>query len=153
MADLALGSTVLFLDFDGVLHPRGGAVAGERFCKKAMLEGLLREPDLQHVLIVISSTWREVYPLRRLAQIFSDDIRHRVIDTTPVLGGDAPDFLRYREIRAWLNLHPAVSRWVALDDAVDDFPHGLRASGISTNPDVGLGDLELSKLRARLTAS
>jgi hypothetical protein len=144
---------VLFLDFDGVLHSRGGATAGERFSKRPMLEALLRESDLQHVVIVIASTWREVYPLRELASIFSNDIRPRIIDTTPTLSDTTSDYLRYREIREWLNLHSTVSRWVALDDAVEDFPHSKRGNLIFTNPDIGLESGVISRLRDMLKSS
>jgi len=50
---------VLFLDFDGVLHPQGGGAAGPRFSQLPLLEAWLREPDHARVGIVISSTWRE----------------------------------------------------------------------------------------------
>jgi hypothetical protein len=43
---------ILFLDFDGVLHPKGGG--GPRCTKMALLEALLREPVATHVEIVVS---------------------------------------------------------------------------------------------------
>lgn len=153
MNNIDKNCVVLFLDFDGVLHACGGAIAGERFSKKPMLEALLRESDLRHVVVVISSTWREVYPLRKLASIFSDDIRPRIIDVTPTLFDTASDYLRYREIREWLNLHPDVSRWVVLDDAMEDFPHSKRGNVIFTNPDIGLEGAVVSKLRVLLKSN
>ncbi len=143
-------NVVLFLDFDGVLHPRGGAAAGERFSKRPFLEALLRESCLQHVVIVISSTWREAYSLKSLVGVFSEDIQPRVIGATPILDDSATDYLRYREIREWLNKHPVISRWVALDDAVEDFPHGRRMNVVFTDPDVGLEQEAINSLRRLL---
>lgn len=143
-------SVVLFLDFDGVLHPRGGAAAGERFSKRPFLEALLRESSLQHVVIVISSTWREAYPLKSLVGVFSEDIQPKVIGATPILGDSTTEYLRYREIREWLNNHPVISRWVALDDAAEDFPHGKRTNVVFTDPDVGLERETINSLRRLL---
>lgn len=143
-------SVVLFLDFDGVLHPRGGAMAGERFSKKSMLEGLLREPALLHILVVISSTWREAYPLKSLISIFSEDIQPRIIGAAPILNDIDSAYQRYREIKAWLSHHPEVSRWVALDDAAGDFPQGRGLSGVFTDPDVGLENSDIDSLRRLL---
>lgn len=143
-------SVVLFLDFDGVLHPRGGAMAGERFSKKAMFEGLLREPALLHIVIVISSTWREAYSLKNLISIFSEDIQPRIIDATPILNDMDSAFQRYREIKGWLSRHPEVNRWVALDDAAGDFPQNKGLNGVFTDPDVGLEKRDIDSLRSLL---
>ena len=51
---------ILFLDFDGVLHPEGEdhiLNGGADFCFLPRLEALLRE--FPWVKIVISSSWRE----------------------------------------------------------------------------------------------
>jgi hypothetical protein len=45
---------ILFLDFDGVLHPYGGPLTHD-FCELPRLSKLLREPAYQHVDIVIMS--------------------------------------------------------------------------------------------------
>lgn len=144
------GRTVLFLDFDGVLHPTGGESSGARFAKRPLLETLLREPDLCHVEIVISSTWREAYPLKQLVSIFSEDIRPRIIGATPTLADVAPRYLRYREIKSWLAAHPAINYWAALDDAIDDFPSDKRANVVFTNPAIGLEYDHLILLRRLL---
>ena len=74
---------VLFLDFDGVLHPVGGNATGVPFSQVPMLEALLREARFSVVRIVISSTWARGVSLRRLRRIFSADIGRRIIDITP----------------------------------------------------------------------
>jgi hypothetical protein len=150
MVTINSDSVVLFLDFDGVLHPRGGALAGERFSKKSMLEELLREPALLHILLVISSTWREAYPLKSLVSIFSEDIQPRIIGATPILNDIDAAYQRYREIKAWLIRHPEVNRWVALDDAAGDFPQDGRLSSVFTDPDIGLKNSDIDSLRRLL---
>lgn len=142
--------TVLFLDFDGVLHPTGGESSGARFAKRPLLENLLREPDLCHVEIVISSTWREAYPLKQLISVFSEDIRPRIIGATPTLVDSVARHLRYREIKSWLVAHPEIDYWAALDDAIDDFPSDKRANVVFTNPAIGLEYDHLILLRRLL---
>ena len=54
---------ILFLDFDGVLHPEPCDEDGEPFCNLPALEAILR--DFPAVEIVISSMWRfDAYPCR-----------------------------------------------------------------------------------------
>jgi len=144
------GRTVLFLDFDGVLHPSGGEASGARFSRRPLLEALLREPDLCHVEIVISSTWREAYPLKQLIAVFSEDIRPRIIGVTPTLVDVALHHLRYREIKNWLAGHTEIVHWAALDDAIDDFPRDRRANVVFTNPAIGLEHDQLIALRRLL---
>ena len=75
---------ILFLDFDGVLHPEGEGHLpndGTDFCFLPRLEELLRE--FPHVRIVISSSWRERLAYPTLLKPFSEDIRARIIGTTP----------------------------------------------------------------------
>ena len=145
-----MNPNILFLDFDGVLHPVGGASSAGLFCRLPLLESLLREPELLQVSIVITSTWRQVYPLDRLLALFSLDIRPRVIDTTPVHKDEDSNFVRYREICAWLEIHPEVKRWVIVDDAESQFPSDKRANLVCTDPWIGLEIESLHALRQRL---
>ena len=65
---------ILFLDFDGVLHPEYSdrAVPDEiAFCHLPRFEAVLR--DFPNVEIVISSTWRYHLPLDALRERFSAD--------------------------------------------------------------------------------
>jgi hypothetical protein len=62
---------ILFLDFDGVLHPEGEAHihdGGADFCFLPRLEALLRE--FPEVKIVISSAWREQVRYETLVKPF-----------------------------------------------------------------------------------
>jgi len=126
---------ILFLDFDGVLHPEydGRAVPGEMaFCHLPRFEAVMRDfPDVE---IVISSMWRYHLPLEVLRERFSEDIRTRIIDTTPLVEREDPKYLPARregEILQWLAEHNRhADDWIALDDATWQFPtHRSRVIG------------------------
>ena len=118
---------ILFLDFDGVLHPVGEdrlPSEGTDFCFLPRLEALLRE--FLHVKIVISSSWREQLRYETLLKPFSSDIRSRILGATPHSGFGLPPPYGQREgeILAWLQVHDATDvPWVALDDAYWQFDH------------------------------
>jgi hypothetical protein len=68
---------ILFLDFDGVLHPRPVAARNcEVFCAIHRLEDVLRQvPDVE---VVISSSWRHHHPFGEMREYFAEDVRCRV---------------------------------------------------------------------------
>jgi hypothetical protein len=142
---------ILFLDFDGVLHPKGAGGAAEHFSRRPLLEALLLEAACADVRVVITSTWREAYSLAKLRQFFCAELQPRIIDRTPVLEDLDADHLRYREIRAWLNRHPEVKRWWALDDDRQGFPEAQLARIVLTDPDQALSAANIASLRALLT--
>jgi hypothetical protein len=144
----AAGGAILFLDFDGVLHPKG--TTGAKLVHRPLLEAFLREPVCGDVGVVISSTWREAIPLEKLRRLFSADIQPRIVGCTPVLEDTDVDYPRYTEIRAWLNGNPQVKRWAALDDSADEFPDSARMHAVFTDPGVGLDASLIDVLRAVL---
>ncbi|MEO8171185.1 MAG: HAD domain-containing protein, partial [Oxalobacteraceae bacterium] len=118
--------TLLFLDFDGVLHPFAMPPdAAQLFCHLPRLEGVLR--DFPEVQVVISSTWRESRSLAELAALFSPDIACRIIGVSPVIAirslADA-NAVRYREIVQFLEGQDKEEpiKWIALDDDADLVP-------------------------------
>lgn len=117
---------LLFLDFDGVLHPDGVAL----FSRLALLEEyLLKMPGVD---IVVSSTWRETDSLERLQGYFSEAIRDRVVGVTPSLEDGYDCGGRQREIHAFLEsagLNSENASWVALDDMAMFFRGRLSAPG------------------------
>ncbi len=140
---------VLFLDFDGVLHRRPLGAQGEIFERLPALESLLREPAYRDVRIVISSSWSAAYPWEIILELFSPDLRERVVDRTPECGiphGES----RWAELQVWLATHPEVTRWVAVDDAREAFPPGMEARVVFTDPRTGLDDRSLRLLREAL---
>jgi hypothetical protein len=142
--------SILFLDFDGVLHPVGGNADGNPFGQLPLLEALLREPALAEVKIVVSSTWREAYSMARLRQIFAPDMRGRVIDVTPSVDDYDGPHRRCWEIRAWLALHPEVEHWTVLDDNVSGFPRDWHPHAVFTDSYRGLVRHDIARLRTHL---
>jgi hypothetical protein len=109
---------LLFLDFDGVLHPALDATV-PTFCHLPLLESVLR--DAPHVRVVIASTWREGFALDELRALFSTDIAARVVGATPSLPGSS----RHAEVMAYLERHAThATTWLALDDSQVEFPRG-----------------------------
>jgi hypothetical protein len=105
---------ILFLDFDGVLHPINRANGA--FALAPHFEQVMR--DYPEIDIVISSTWREEYSLEKLRSVFSEDFRHRITDVTPVLTSASKPYLRETEILTWLrDVGREYEAWLALDDS------------------------------------
>lgn len=114
---------ILFLDFDGVLHPEvfcftapGGLRWEGEFSRVPLFEDVMRE--FAHIDIVISSAWREANSLDTLRGFFSPDIANRIIGVTPVLPIDM-EARREKEIRTWLR---QAGRENEPFIAVDDWP-------------------------------
>jgi hypothetical protein len=112
---------ILFLDFDGVLHseyipgatPSQNKSLPEDFSQLPVFEAVMRE--FRNLRIVISSSWRQRYSLDELKAMFSEDIRHQIIDVTPTLPRRSEGH-RQREIEAWMQRHAEGGEWIALDD-------------------------------------
>ncbi|WP_305824773.1 HAD domain-containing protein [Massilia brevitalea] len=112
---------ILFLDFDGVLHPYPLGRAGKPLSALPLLWRILDAvPELS---VVISSTWREEYAFAELAEWLTagggERFGARLIGTTPIM--DSPDDyvpgIRQREIEAWLAAHHATDHpYVIVDD-------------------------------------
>lgn len=140
---------ILFLDFDGVLHPR--APGKGLFSNLARLETVLRE--FEFVEIVITSTWREDMPFEKLQELFSPDIRQRVIGITPVVEIEfpaGPHGSREKEIRLFLEQGDHRERaWLALDDEEKLFQPGC-ANLIQCQALIGFDDATERQLRERL---
>ncbi|CAN7625007.1 HAD domain-containing protein [Acidovorax sp. LjRoot38] len=112
--------SILFLDFDGVLHPEH-CHASKHFCCLPILEDALRHvPACQ---VVITSTWRLEKSFEDLLQRFSLDITALIDGVTPRYCElvNVPNTLvgydREAECHAWLwaNKLPHCN-WVAVDD-------------------------------------
>lgn len=146
---------ILFLDFDGVLHPTDARM-GELFCHVPPLEAVLREYPA--VEIVISSTWREAHPLDELRGFFSADIARRIVGQTPARPerSEVPPelwpFVREGECAVWMRRQQCESRsWLALDDdAVQFRPRSPILHLVDGQR--GLTRADLTALRLRLRA-
>jgi hypothetical protein len=137
---------ILFLDFDGVLHPfsrpNGPLVHVPYF------ERVLR--DFPDVDIVISSAWREAHSLQQLRAFFSEDIAQRIVGVTPQLDSLKHPFIREAEIVAWLrDTGRASETWVAVDDIASFFSPDCR-NLVLVDTDVGFNKTTENELRKRL---
>lgn len=109
----------LFLDFDGVVHPRTRGT----FELLPLLETWLTANP--HVRVVISSTWRLEYSLEHLREGFlAQELHGRVIGVTPDMSL-AAGAVRQREIESWLVMNGLQGcRRAALDDDASLFRAG-----------------------------
>jgi hypothetical protein len=147
---------ILFLDFDGVLHPEPCCDREQLFCRMPLLEAVLR--DVPSVEIVISSTWRVQHSLDELQQLFSPDIGCRITGVTPLRPTvDPPPHLapypRHAEIDAWLKQSSRTAeRWIALDDRADWFKPFLTTL-VHCDSSIGLTEEIANELKRRLRES
>ena len=152
-------SKVLFLDVDGVLNASGQTK--ERFhgllgiCPVMMhrLHRILLATDCS---VVVSSTWRK-HPahMEHLKECMGPVAAARIVGTTPGLDEQRPSGLwtgqsRGNEIKAWLDTHPEVKRFVILDDDFD--LGGLLPHHVATNTFEGLTDEQAAETIRRLNA-
>ncbi|MBE0615337.1 MAG: hypothetical protein IH604_16840 [Burkholderiales bacterium] len=113
---------LLFLDFDGVLHPVHCSPA-QHLCCRPLLEDTLRSAP--PVEIVISSTWQEAHSVKALTKLFSPDMQPRIIGGTLAADPDREEETRYDQILRFLRWKNWTGRpWLALDDADHEFPEG-----------------------------
>jgi hypothetical protein len=76
-------NTILFLDFDGVLHPIQRSEPD--FCRLELLWKILRAcPDVE---VVFSTSWRKIYSPDEIIEFVTfgggEDMAHRFIGSTP----------------------------------------------------------------------
>jgi len=147
---------VLFLDVDGVLNsdrfasegpeaPEGEGWWGPSALDPRALELLRRLVHEARCEVVVSSTWRLNHTRAELSTLLGVE----VLDVTPRLHRTPDGMPRSRgdEIRAWLEAHPEVEVWVAVDDDPVDV-----ASFVRTDPEVGLTEADVEELLAELRA-
>jgi hypothetical protein len=120
---------ILFLDFDGVLHvwfPRADRSDAENqyYAYLPRLERVLLE--YLSVQIVITSDWRLRLNAEQLREVFSPDIRKRILGTTartkPSRGTIGQ---RQNQAEEYLRINALTSfPWVALDDDAENYLPG-----------------------------
>ncbi len=136
---------IIFLDFDGVLH-RDGISGGALFEHLDAFSEAIR-PYLEKTYIVISSSWREQFPLDDVKGFFSDDIASCIIGITPVFLDGYANGGREREIRSYCDSHGIRdTNWIAIDDMDRLFTPQLK-NLLHTDRDIGLCDGDLRILQ------
>jgi len=140
---------LLFLDIDGVLHPVATRPDQHLVHRQRFEQWAAGHPDVQ---IIITSSWRQRYPLAVLKGLFSPAIGARIIGTTPRIYG-VPIRRRYEEILEWLKKNNGLGQsWLALDDSPADFPPGC-AQLVCCDPAHGFDDAAARELDRRIRAA
>lgn len=134
----------IYLDFDGVLHPRPSKAGPFEFIH--LFEGILRE--FPHVEVVISSSWRIDFDFDTLQGFFAEDVCHQIIGVTP----DLPGRLRVDEVHAHLKESGYGGPFIVLDDAAGEFPQNYPPLILCETP-VGLTSELLDELRSRVAGA
>lgn len=131
---------LLFLDFDGVLHPSSGfeEIAFNKADDLAQI--LVKNP----CNIVISSSWRFHYSIDQLKSRLPLEIQGLICGTTgdPHYG----KWPRFHEIKNYMVQRNIVADWRALDDSFIEFPVHCEEL-IICNPNIGISEKELAILR------
>ena len=164
MIDIADKIIVVFLDFDGVLHPDAVyrsfnkplelRAPGALMMHASVLEDILDEQDPHgHVRIILSTSWVRFIGFSKTLKKMTPRLRSRVDGATWHSGMTKSDGQPYRrpkdpfdgtprwqQIQWYVNRH-AVRRWIAIDDlhsGGEAWPDNLRDHLILTDADKGL---------------
>lgn len=162
------GGHVLYLDFDGCLHPtevytkRGigpfllNCPGHELFEQAPLLDRLLA--NYPNVRIVLSTSWVHRYRGRipRLSLNLPTGLRDRVIGATYHSEMDRDAFLMSsRGMQIWSDVRrrrPA--RWLAIDDDAEGWPEWCRDHLVKTDETLGIGEAAVRvELEYKLEAS
>ena len=109
---------LLFLDFDGVLHPNF-CPEQNYFCRLDLLMETLGSKT-KGLEMIISSSWRFHYPLNEILESFPESMQNLIAGATPEVAPGRHQ--RYREICAYLSQYKKARDWRALDDDIIGFP-------------------------------
>ena len=139
---------ILFLDFDGVLHPFNVRFNEDLelalecddkslslFCWAPILESILDDVDPEsHIKIVLSTTWAHRYGWEVAACRLTPALQSRVVGGT--IGYNRPRGLQIQKYVEEINI--ADHEWLAIDD--DDYlwPTQLLDQLIKTDENLGL---------------
>ena len=166
---------ILFLDYDGVLHPdsaylvRGRPVlraTGGLFMWAEPLSSLL--VDHPHVQIVLSTSWARELGYSRARKCLPEVLRGRTVGATwhsamaINMNGDYRPrsrdtwwdrATRYQQIKRYVDRAQLVD-WIAVDDNPEGWSDADRHRVVHTDPDRGLSDHEsVDRLSALLVGS
>ncbi len=141
---------VLFLDFDGCLHPDNVrrvdgkpvllAEGSELFEHAALLATLLEPyPDLQ---LVLSTSWVRAFGFEESVRHLPADLQRRVVGNIHEFCTDVYEWCelsRFDQVMRYV-VGKGVESWLALDDDNHAWPEFLEKRLICPNPRFGLGE-------------
>jgi hypothetical protein len=160
---------IVFLDFDGVLLPDPDAreQANQGLNTSNYLQKVVFNPicvaNLNHLLqtthaeIVLSTSWADGHSISELSHC----LMRNGIDPSCIFEYDDPGESNYmtprstisnrgQEIQNWINNHPEISSWVAIDDNAAILY--LKSNYVRTHPDHGFNKQCLEKAQTILNA-
>lgn len=150
---------VLYLDFDGVLHPddvyriRGRIVLqhdGMSLFEWAPLLAQHLEP-YPDTRIILSTSWVRVLSFNEARAWLPDTLGSRVIGATWHSAMDQfwwHNLSRYQQISLHAKRH-RISRWLAIDDDTEGWPDGSRGQLVHTDPMLGIATPDTRALLLR----
>lgn len=163
---------LLFLDYDGVLHPDAAYLIGGRPVLKAEGELFMWAPVLVELLrpypelkIVLSTSWVRVLGFGKARDYLPPELRSQVIGGTwhSAIGRHAEgahrtysswfvESSRYQQIARYVSRAGGrASNWLAIDDDSEGWADAQRTRLIETDGDAGLSSpLAQNELRAKL---
>jgi hypothetical protein len=121
---------LIFLDFDGCLHPVNARI--ERLFESAdlLIEILAPYPAAQ---VVLSTSWVYTHGYEVTRDFLPDALQARIIGATV----QKKRSTRYGEISSYVATHQP-ARWLALDDCIEGWPAAERIHLIQTPVHLGL---------------
>ena len=139
---------ILFLDYDGVLHPWSVRFNEKLeltlecedkslflFCWAPTLESILDDVDPEsHIKIVLSTTWAHRDGWKEVAKRLTPGLQSRVVDGT--IGYNRPRGLQTKKYVEEINI--ADHEWLAIDDDDYMWPTHLLNQLIETDKNLGL---------------
>ena len=166
---------ILFLDFDGVLHPDEAYLVKGRPVLRAegalfmwaplLVDTLKNSPDVQ---IVLSTSWARELRFTKARSFLPPELQQRVIGATlhsRMASNDYGDFrtrnrntwwdraTRYQQIRRYVD-RAQLENWLASDDAPEGWAEADHGRLIQTDPQQGLGDpAALARLQGLLESA
>ncbi|OIQ81936.1 hypothetical protein GALL_362870 [mine drainage metagenome] len=153
---------VLYLDFDGVLHPSDVWMIGNQptlqypdnpnltlFCWAPILETILDDIDPARLInIVLSTTWGQKFGLQKASEYLPGSLKSRVIGKTS--HSDRP---RGVQVAQHAKYHIKSQPWLALDDMAQMWPTEHLDKLVQCDPARGLSCLDTqAKLKDKLAA-
>ncbi len=160
---------LLFLDYDGVLHPdevfllSNGRVElradGSLFMWAPTLMELISDLDVQ---VVLSTSWVRHLGFKRARKALPEPLSSRVVGATwhSAMKRSGPGHIiwdeqsRYEQIESYLARLPSKQSWLAIDDDTIGWPDDKRKHLVRTDPRLGLSDLRVRReLAQRLLES
>lgn len=140
---------VLFLDFDGVLHPASVyRIGDEIFLARREVSLFEWAPLLVYALapypsvqLVLSTSWVRVVGFDKAKDWLPDELQSRTLDATwhSRLGHRWESLSRYEQVCQYVQQH-SCDRWVALDDDVRHWGGTHRENLVATSPNGGLAE-------------